>query len=59
VPEASVDLLRRGLETERLDPERVEESVRRVLRLKATLQGQLDERPDPATVGDGPEVSAE
>jgi beta-N-acetylhexosaminidase len=59
VPEASVDLLRRGLETEQLDPERVEESVRRVLRLKATLQGQLDERPEPGTVGEGPQVSAE
>jgi beta-N-acetylhexosaminidase len=57
VPEASVDLLRRGLETEQLDPARVEASVRRVLRLKADLLIQRDERPGHSVVGDGPDAT--
>jgi beta-N-acetylhexosaminidase len=58
-PEASVELLQRGLETEQLDHRRVEESVRRLLGLKATLRGQLDARPGHDVVGDGPDISDE
>jgi beta-N-acetylhexosaminidase len=57
VPEASVELLRRGLQTEQLDPDRVESSVRRLLSLKAGLQPQQEDRPGHAVVGDGPEVA--
>jgi beta-N-acetylhexosaminidase len=52
VPRESVDLLRRGLQSEQLDPERVETSVRRLLRLKAGLAADRDARPGPAVVGE-------
>jgi beta-N-acetylhexosaminidase len=54
-PEASVELLRRGLDTQQLDPDRVEASVRRLLRLKTGLKAQRDERPGHGVVGDGPQ----